>query len=573
MAVSSLESWCIRGVVARFVSGIRFWESDLSAPCLIGHRVARLSGGGVYRGCSDMVPCTQPTAVDQGNSGIPIRSFAIVLARPAGLNLHRRQPLDIVGNQIPWALSCSLVCDLIRCVMDQRDLRLPPLADKSSHFHRLAEEYRSKYIAAAPDLAVLRLHLASAWIVLGKIGSELDLGGLSYAICLAAYIVCFTSVFLTNNSALPPFIYEWGALPFGVLASMKFIRRPIPISIIFWAALVYLLMIGMASIADPNVNSSMVKHYFRSSGLVLSFLLLTGVLIWDSPTRFLRTLFLVMTPVVALSALVNMIAFADVTPFSSLPAYRLHALFGMSGSNWRSPNEISSAYAIFFIGGLHCLAAFRTSRLQRVVLVFSLPILLIAIAWTQARAAWVALTIAILILAGFSSRMVQIIIVAIAALVAIAVASLPNLWIFVIERGTSFRLQVWAFYLQRAIEHPWLGYGAYTRIHTPPIAGLIIEEPHNMILFGQISGGVAAAAAVAVMLAASIYWAYRYWQKEREITPLLLIVTMDIFGMVEVGFLSSRPDATWMTFWLPVAVCVGAEMRVRRPMHAPSEAS
>jgi len=132
-----------------------------------------------------------------------------------------------------------------------------------------------------------------------------------------------------------------------------------------------------------------------------------------------------------------------------------------------------------------------------------------------------------------------------------------------LARGQSYRLEMWERYLAMAKDTLLLGYGHWSDIRITMHDGYIVDQPHNLVLWAQIHGGILAAVAVIVMLLGGIYWSVRYQKKTADPLPLCVVVTMIAYGMVEVGLISTDPAWTWVTFWLPIGICIGAELVAR----------
>lgn len=405
----------------------------------------------------------------------------------------------------------------------------------------------------------------------------------SYGLLFAAYVACLAAIFLTNHLYLAHRIYLVFVLPLALLAAFDLTYRRPTLSItptasgsgvrlfamgrsmIFAALAVYLIMLLVSSIVRPEGSSHLINRQFFLTLQVLSFLLITAMLVVYRP-GFVTSLFLVMAPVVALSALINMIGFLSPVPLASLaehlPQYRLMAKTVGMLEYWNATN-VSITYAIFFIAAV-ATATSRDIRFpQRLFLALCALVLLTATLMTQARSALIAMLMGLLVIAGTASRLVMGgIAVAAGGALALAVA-VPTISNAVLTRGFSERPELWSHYLAMAAERPWLGRGIWANIDTVLQGGLKVDQAHNIVLSAQIRGGALAAAAMAFAILAGLYWAARHWRKTGQVTPLAVLATMTTAGMMDYEILVTFPTWPYVTFWLPFGLCIGAEMAIR----------
>jgi hypothetical protein len=385
-----------------------------------------------------------------------------------------------------------------------------------------------------------------------------------YQLLEIAYVVFLGSLFFLDRATASYRIYVWVVLPLGVLVGLWFAFRAAATSIIFLSTTVYLAAVGVSSLFGQQfvqvIVAEQVKIYAKWSLLVLSFLLITAYLVVQS-SRFLPKFMVSMCSLIALSALINIAMFIDATPFATVSSYRLSALMGMP--HFRNSTHIGPTYALFFVGALATLMLCGLSRAQRVLLCVAALVIGAALLMTQSRGAIIAVLIGMAVVVVVSPRRIKIAFVGGVAVACALIALIPALQDAFIVRGESYRLEMWSRYLAMVENTLLLGYGYWSDIRIVMRDGYVVDQPHNSILWGQIRGGTIATIALAVMLLSSIYWSVRYRQKTADALPLCLVVTMIVFGMVEVGLIPTDPGWPWVTFWLPVGICIGAE-RVAR---------
>jgi O-antigen ligase len=390
-----------------------------------------------------------------------------------------------------------------------------------------------------------------------------------YDLLAVVYIIFVASIFFVTSDIVSYRLYVWTVVPLAVLMALPFAARTMLSSIILISAAVYLAAVGFWTYHSvqfpPHEVAGQMKFYARVSVQILSFLLVTAFLVATSP-RFLEKFFVALCPIVALSALINMAIYAYSTPLPiPLVSYRLVAAIGTP--RFTNSTHISSTYALFLVGGLSILVACQLSRVQRIVLQWSAPVLVAGILMTQARGAIAAVVAGTLVALAQRRTAQKKLILGLAAAFAVAML-IPALHEAILSRGQSYRLELWQRYLAMAAQAPFAGVGHFANIEIIMGDGAVLNQPHNVILWGQIRGGIVAAAAVAVMVAACIYWCWRHWRKNAAIVPLALVATMLVSGMVEVGLFPGYPTWPWVTYWLPVGISVAAEVLARAPAAA-----
>ena len=391
-----------------------------------------------------------------------------------------------------------------------------------------------------------------------------------YHVLSVGLVLCLAAIFLVNYNPLPRTLY-WPVLLIFVFVGPSFTRRVLSTSVIFWAAAIYLAALGVSSLAQADVSGAAAWRHFRLSFLVLSFLLVIAFLV-SSSRRWLANFFFTMGLVVALSAAINMSIFILWELYLGQFGDRLIALLGMP-AYWNSTN-ISATYAIYFVGAVAATITGEFSRMQRRMLTIAALILLAAVFMTQARSAILAILAAFVVFVGVTSRGTRLTMLAALIVTCVGIAGIPQLRELLWARGLSYRLELWTDYLAMATDRPFLGFSPLKNIDIFMQDGFRVDQPHNLVLSAQIRGGIAAAGAMLAILLGGIYWSAKYWRKTQCAIPLCVIVTMSVVGMFDYQLLSTYPDWAWVTFWVPIGVCIGAEVRMRGELQpSPLEAA
>lgn len=409
----------------------------------------------------------------------------------------------------------------------------------------------------------------------------------NYAILYAAYVAVLGYVFLTNSLIAPHRLFLWIVLPLAlaptlpkIFSSVRFPvetnvglllaspRKNIP-SLLFWASALYLFLLASSSLSQQLVDPGYVRGDFLVSFEIAAFLLVTALLVVKRP-KFLSSFFTHVGALVAISALINMAVFAwDNPPPASLEDYRLVPTLGMTP--YFGSTTISVTYAIYFVGAAAILFENGLPRLQRWILAVSAAILLAGILWTQARSALIAVIVALAALTPTFSRKTRLAIGGAAIAVILAFVATPVGRNVLLSRGASERLDLWQKYSVMAAERLWLGYGQFSTYGARNVDmqlddGFVVFHPHNLILSAQIRGGIFAAAAMAAILLGGLYWGWRYWRVGGSMTPLCLMLTMGVAGMFDYELVVTYPTWPWVTLWVPIGICIGAELAARQSL-------
>jgi O-antigen ligase len=311
-----------------------------------------------------------------------------------------------------------------------------------------------------------------------------------------------------------------------------------------------------------------VETHFRNAGFVLIFLMVTPYLT-TLTVRMTNALMTAACLVAAISALVNMGAFVLNAPFphdlSALAGYRLTAVVGMP--DYRNSTNISATYAVFFMLATATAVSCPMPRRQRAILFAAAAVLGAGVLFTQARSAMLAVVVGLSVLIAAAPR-VRLAIGGGLVAGLIVLLLVPGLREAVMARGGSYRLELWAAFIDLAWQKPLIGHGALANIDRVMADGYVVDQAHNLVLSAQVRGGLLGAVAMATMLAGGIYWAFRHWRATGTIAPLAVVVTMTSAGMLDYQLLSTLPTWPWVTFWLPIGICIGAELAVRGAVKA-----
>lgn len=195
---------------------------------------------------------------------------------------------------------------------------------------------------------------------------------------------------------------------------------------------------------------------------------------------------------------------------------------------------------------------------------------LLFIALGDSRGALVAAAAGTLVLLfGLSGRAKTFVIAGVvlagAALVATAILVDPELlsWLGqrLLDRGGSYRPEIWSFTLNRVAEAPILGHGlaAYLGLSAR------FTFPHSLYMSALFYTGAVGLALLVTMIASITLDAWRTPDVlDRDLLLSLWLAGL-CGGLTDLGQIASAPSPLWYIFWLPFALCCGALWWARNP--------
>ena len=410
-----------------------------------------------------------------------------------------------------------------------------------------------------------------------------------------AALITLAPLFFTNDYWLAPRLLKWMFFPAAVLllcmsggVGMNRTRTSfeievriaarifVVISTILVATFVYLLAMNLSTWQQPGVVLRAVDQQWVFAGQILLFMLAFAFAVRAWP-EFLPRFITAFSTMVAASALYNIVIhlsginlavmnLSGAAFVSEIPALRLINSLGMPG--YTNSTNISITYAVLFVASVAVIVDVRLPRLMRYWLMPVALILLCGVVLTQARSAYASIIVGSMIVLWTAPhafrRAALISFGAGIALGGLVLMVLPHTRAMMEARGTSYRPEIWMTYAGNGLKKPLLGYGALSNIDITLKNGAVIDQPHNLILSAQIRGGIFCALAMITMLAGSFYWSVRFLRLRGEVLPLAMIATVATAGMFDYNLLITAVTWPWVTFWLPFAICAGAEIVVKQ---------
>lgn len=124
-----------------------------------------------------------------------------------------------------------------------------------------------------------------------------------------------------------------------------------------------------------------------------------------------------------------------------------------------------------------------------------------------------------------------------------------------LNRGTSYRLEIWQLALEQILQHPWVGHGfdAHLAIKVPGIDNAF-SEPHSFFLGVLYYSGLVGAILWLLMHAAALQICWKRRQDLYFIIAGALVIYGLGAGLAEGGGILSRPKEHWFLIWIPLAL-------------------
>jgi O-antigen ligase len=187
----------------------------------------------------------------------------------------------------------------------------------------------------------------------------------------------------------------------------------------------------------------------------------------------------------------------------------------------------------------------------------------LALLATGSRTPLVATTLvcAWLIIACWSKRCVWLLLCGVLATLAL-VSLYPEI---LVERGLSYRPELWAQTLSKVAQQPWQGFGLDAQLAIP-IADLntSFSEPHNFALGALYYTGIIGLAIWLAMHGLALLQCWKQRSNYLFIVCGALLVYGIGAGLTEGGGILSRPKEHWLVTWIPLALIAALSIRTRQ---------
>lgn len=382
---------------------------------------------------------------------------------------------------------------------------------------------------------------------------------------IAAYLLTFavllilSTILLCNDYEAPSHILFAAALPAAVAPFLLGTRRDSFKSLILLAALGYILSLLAATITYGRLPLAAVSPYLPCVLGILGFLAVFCMLA-RAYDGFARVLCDGVTIICAVSATLNSLAFfqQDMS-WGVIANFRLVPYIGIPA--YQGSTTISATYAIYFVYAFSVVTASGRPRWQKVVLGLAGACLLIGLIATQGRGAYLGALAGVVAVSVASSRRNRRIAIAFVVVAALA-ALYPPFTAAMLYRGDGYREGIWLSYLHMAAERPLWGYGVLTDVRRM-VEGHLFDHAHDTLLSAEIRGGLPGLVSVTVLLGASLYWSAAQARRQGDPAILGMVVALATAALLDYELRITYPDWTWVTFWAPLGLAAGVEVRLR----------
>lgn len=209
--------------------------------------------------------------------------------------------------------------------------------------------------------------------------------------------------------------------------------------------------------------------------------------------------------------------------------------------------------------------ASRRDTLKKILYIAEIGLLTSLVMFTISKGLIIALIITVLVLTAlckrwwvFSACMIGL--VSLSALIAhLWFPIIPELgdWLHsskvlheLVERGSSFRFQIWHSALMEIADHPWSG-------HTPLGHFPTFSHPHNLLLSTAYYYGILPTVILGILLLSTFIIALRI---KHNLSPLIisLLLYSIILTMTDFNRIVGTPhDEGWTVIWLPITMIFG----------------
>ncbi len=329
-----------------------------------------------------------------------------------------------------------------------------------------------------------------------------------------------------------------------------------PLFLAFIAFSAYMMLTLLWSPTDNHPGSLFKRPLYI--GLLL---LAAGLIASHSANRFIAA-----TYISALIAVLGALALLGHFLMVELPK-GVDRLSGMGAFyNPLLTSHVLGAFAAYWMA-----TTFQSPKKNMALPITCLTILLVAILATGSRTPLVGLLIgfAWLLIGGHPKRGF----IGMGLIIAVGVALTFLYPDAVLQRGLSYRPEIWTKVVGMVGERPWLGlgYDAPIKLNIPGVAE-ILSDPHNIELAVLYEGGIVGLLLWVVLYATALVFCWRF----RSEPYINLAGTWLAFGfgagLTEGAAFLSRPKEHWLLIWLPIAFIYGLRV-TRMDRRAPARAS
>jgi O-antigen ligase len=202
----------------------------------------------------------------------------------------------------------------------------------------------------------------------------------------------------------------------------------------------------------------------------------------------------------------------------------------------------------------------RSERHDWLPILLALP-LLAALLATGSRTPLLALALTSLWMLLITGRRALYLVAALGLAAAISIALAPEL---LLQRGLSFRPQLWSEAIRQASEHLWIGHGFDSQfVFDIEGIGLTLSDPHNVELAVLLELGLVGLSLWLLMYGLILLRCLQQRHQGKFQLASALVVYGLSAGLSEGSNFFSRPNENWFLIWIPLSLAAALSINQR----------
>lgn len=370
---------------------------------------------------------------------------------------------------------------------------------------------------------------------------------ISGRVLVAGYLALLTGLFwVVDTSSYTKFYYALMAAPTLVVLLVRpqywrmLLREPIVIAFLTMAAWLLLSLSWTLSEDDPSRLAKRPLYIFMMFAAC-------AIMALKDQQRFLKTL--------RIAAIV-----ASAAAVVGLAIFLARDEAGRMVGTGALTNPLLSSHVFGFFCA-YWMAVWLTDRdcPAWLSIVAAAP-LLVALLATGSRTPLMALAVTSLWMAALAGRRAFYLVAAMAFIVISGLVLRPDV---LLQRGMSFRPELWSEAIRQASEHFWIGHG-YGAEFAFKVVGLgrTLSDPHNVELAVFLELGIVG---LALWLAMYVIALIRSLSRH---TCLQLASALAVYGLAagltEGSNFLSRPNENWFLIWIPLSLIAALSISLRQ---------
>ncbi|MGH1378168.1 MAG: O-antigen ligase family protein [Alphaproteobacteria bacterium] len=338
-----------------------------------------------------------------------------------------------------------------------------------------------------------------------------------------------------------------------------FIKDPL-----FITTIVFCLYAAASLLWSENMDGSKIWK-----GIKPAIFITLSLAIYSYHINKLPKLHTIIIEVFVLSALATAIILLiiNVTPITDL-AIRENYIWRLEGfGRAQNSNLAGILYACALLCLLFvkpCIFKILNNKAFKVLCIFVIGL---ALALTLSRGAFLGFIGAFTVACGvkiysqsyIDKKALITTLTAITTVIILLVFAFPDILKYMIERGSTGRIEIWSIVLEQFKESPWFGRGVGTKFTYDiphPSMTISVGHAHSLYFSSLLHLGVLGSIIFFTLLTMTWFRAIKYTVRTQDYTILLLISFGYVFGLADFGGYYKSLNNSWIVFWIPMAVLI-----------------